>query len=100
MLVTHARDAVQSALPPWLETFTASDRKTRGALLKTLRAYADADMNALRAAKDLGIHPNTLYARMRKIRDLAGLDPLNYHALTEMLLACECVGEHEQFGVR
>src|SRR5210317_685415 len=89
MLVTHARDAVQSALPPWLETFTASDRKTRGALLKTLRAYADADMNALRAAKDLGIHPNTLYARMRKIRDLAGLDPLNYHALTEMLLACE-----------
>jgi hypothetical protein len=99
MLVTHARDAVQSALPPWLEAFTAGDRKSRGALSRTLRAYADADMNALRAAKHLGIHPNTLYARMRKIRDLAGLDPLNYHALTEMLLACACVGEDKKFGV-
>ena len=93
VLVTHARDAVQSALPAWLEVFTAGDRKSRGALTATLRAYADADMNALRAAKELGIHPNTLYARMRKIRDLAGLDPLNYHALTEMLLACECAGD-------
>jgi hypothetical protein len=100
MLVTHARDAVQSALPAWLESFTTGDKKSRGALSKTLRAYADADMNALRAAKDLGIHPNTLYARMRKIRDLAGLDPLNYHALTEMLLACECVGEEGRFGVQ
>lgn len=100
MLVTHARDAVQSALPPWLEAFTAGDEKSRGALSKTLHAYADADMNALRAAKNLGIHPNTLYARMRKIRDLAGLDPLNYHALTEMLLACACVGEKSEFGVK
>jgi hypothetical protein len=100
MLVTHARDAVQSALPPWLEAFTAGDEKSRGALSKTLHAYADADMNALRAAKNLGIHPNTLYARMRKIRDLAGLDPLNYHALTEMLLACACVGETDNFGVK
>lgn len=100
MLITHARDAVQSALPAWMETFTVGDRKSRGALSKTLRAYADADMNALRAARDLGIHPNTLYARMRKTRDLAGLDPLNYHALTEMLLACECVGEDDRFGVQ
>ena len=100
MLVTHARDAVQSALPPWLDTFTAGDEKSRGALSKTLSIYADSDMNALRAAKKLGIHPNTLYARMRKIRDLTGLDPLNYHALTEMLLACACVGEASRFGVK
>lgn len=93
VLVTHARDGVQSALPAWLDEFTAGDRKSRGALTATLRAYADADMNALRAAKALGVHPNTLYARMRRIRDLAGLDPLNYHALTEMLLACECAGD-------
>ncbi len=93
MLVTHARAAVQSALPAWLDQFTSSDRKARGALSQTLRAYADADMNALRAAKLLGIHPNTIYARMRRIRELTGLDPLSYHALTEMLLATECLGE-------
>ena len=100
VLVTHARDAVQSALPTWLESFMVGDRKSRGALSKTLRSYANGDMNALRAARELGIHPNTLYARMRKIRDLTGLDPLNYHALTEMLLACECVDEEGNFGVQ
>jgi hypothetical protein len=91
MLVTQARDAVQSALPAWLPDFLAANKKSRGALAATLRAYADADMNALRAAKSLGIHANTLYARMQRIRDLIGLDPLSYHALTEMLLSLDCV---------
>jgi len=92
MLVTHARAAVQSALPAWLDAFTAADRKSRGALLATVEAYADANMNALAAAKALGIHPNTIYARIRRIRELTGRDPLDYHALTEMLLATECAG--------
>lgn len=91
MLVTQARDAVQSALPGWLGGFVAADGKARGALAATLRAYADADMNALRAAKSLGIHPNTLYARLQRIREATGLEPLGYHALTEMLLAIDCV---------
>jgi sugar diacid utilization regulator len=91
MLVTQARDAVQSALPAWLGAFLEANGKSKGALAATLRAYADADMNALRAAQRLSIHPNTLYARMQRIRDLAGLDPLSYHALTEMLLSIDCV---------
>ncbi len=90
MLITQARDAVQSALPTWLDAFVVANKKSRGSLLATLHAYADANMNALRAAETLKIHPNTLYARMRRIRDLTGSDPLSYHALTEMLLACEC----------
>jgi sugar diacid utilization regulator len=58
----------------------------------TLRAYADADMNVLKTAGSLRIHPNTIYARMRRIRELTGLEPLQYHALTEMLLAVDCAG--------
>lgn len=92
MLVTHARASVQSALPAWLDAFTSIDHKSRGALIATLRAYADADMNVLRTAQALEIHPNTIYARMRRIREFTGLDPLNYHALTEMLLATDCIG--------
>ena len=99
MLVTHARESVQSALPPWLGEFQKGDKKARGNLSTTLRAYADADMKALRAAEALGVHPNTIYARMRRIRELTGLDPLSYHALTEMLLACECVTD-EPAGVK
>ena len=92
MLVTHAREAVRSALPAWLDAFAAMDRKSRGSFSATLHAYADADMNVLRTAQALGVHPNTIYARMRRIREATGLDPLSYHALTEMLLVAECAG--------
>lgn len=90
MLVTHARESVRSALPGWLDAFAAMDRKARGSFSATLNAYADADMNVLRTAEALGVHPNTIYARMRRIREATGLDPLSYHSLTEMLLAAEC----------
>ncbi len=92
MLVTHARESVRSALPGWLDAFATIDRKARGSFSATLHAYADADMNVLRTAQALGVHPNTIYARMRRIREATGLDPLNYHALTEMLLVSECTG--------
>jgi len=94
MLVRIAGEQLQSALPPWLDKLVVADRKSRGALIKTLEAYADADMNVLRTAKALAIHPNTIYARLQKINDITGRNALNYHALTEMLLAAECA-QHE-----
>jgi sugar diacid utilization regulator len=67
-----------------------ADSKSKGVLAATLKAYADADMNVLQAAKALAIHPNTVYARMHKIERITGQNPLSYHSLTEFLLAIEC----------
>ena len=53
-------------------------------------AFADANMNVLKTAKALEIHPNTIYARLQKIHDITGKNALSYHALTELLLAAEC----------
>ena len=93
MLVRIASEQLQSALPPWLDSFVKANEKSRGALLKTLEAYADADMNVLKTAKALEIHPNTIYARLQKIDDITGKSALSYHALTELLLAAECAGQ-------
>jgi len=90
MLVRVAADNIQSALPIWVEPLISADDKARGRLLETLRAYADADMNVLKTAKHLSIHPNTIYARMQKIQDITGRDALNYHELSELLLASDC----------
>jgi sugar diacid utilization regulator len=49
-------------------------------------------MNVQQAAGRLGIHANTIYARMQRIHDRTGMNPLEYHALTEILLALECRG--------
>ena len=93
MLVSHARDSIQAALPGWLDAFLEADRKARGKLSATLRAYADADMNVLQAAKRLSVHPNTIYSRAQRITDMTDMNPLRYHDLTEMLLAIECRGD-------
>jgi sugar diacid utilization regulator len=91
MLVRVAAEQVRSAPPSWVRTFLDADARARGSLTETLRAYADADMNVLKAAKALSIHPNTIYARMQKIENLTARNPLSYNALTELLLAVDCV---------
>jgi len=90
LLVAQARDGMTPALPAWLDAFASADERARGRLGDTLQAYANADMNVLRAAKHLKIHPNTIYARAQKISDITGKNLLVYHDLTELLLAIEC----------
>jgi hypothetical protein len=91
LLLHLAEGNVQSAMPAWTAALRAADQKSRGTLIATLRAYADADMNVLKASKRLKVHANTIYARMEKIRDVTALDPLRYHGLNEMLLAVDCM---------
>lgn len=90
MLVRVASEQVRPALPGWVDGFLLADRKSRGALSATLHAYADNNMNALKTAEALARHPNTVYARMQKIRDITDRDPLTYNDLTELLLATDC----------
>lgn len=90
MLVSQAGDALRRTLPGWAAALDDADRRARGKLVATLRTYADADMNVLKAARALSVHPNTVYARMQRITRMADVNPLGYHGLTEILLAIEC----------
>ncbi len=74
LLVHRGTEYIQSAPPNWVAALIASDAKAGGALVQTLRAIADADMNMQKAARILGKHPNTVYTRIERIRDLTGLD--------------------------
>jgi len=91
LLLHRAADYVQSALPAWITQLAEVDAKARGALIQSLRALADADMNVQQAARALDVHPNTLYARMQRMNDVTGLDCQRYHDLTELLLAADCL---------
>jgi hypothetical protein len=90
LLIHRGVEYVQSALPSWLGLLSEADARSRGSLVKTLRALAEADMNVQRAARGLRIHPNTIYARIQRINDLTGLDAQRYHDLTHLLLAVDC----------
>jgi PucR C-terminal helix-turn-helix domain/GGDEF-like domain len=90
LLVHRGGDYVRSAPPRWAHALVDADAKASGALIQTLRAVADADMNVQKAARGLGKHANTVYARIERIKDLTGLDGQHYRDLTEMLLAADC----------
>jgi len=90
-LLLHAGgEYARSAAPPWISVLIAADAKTGGALLQTLQALADADLNIQKAGRRLEVHPNTIYARLQRIRDATGLDGRRHHDLVELLLAAEC----------
>jgi hypothetical protein len=99
-LLHTAGEGVSESMPAWTGALLGADGRARGKLGATLRAYGDADMNVLKAAKALAVHPNTFYGRLRKIRDLTGLDPIRFADLNELLLALDLAPSHPAAPVR
>jgi sugar diacid utilization regulator len=89
-LLHRAADYAQIALPSWMPALLGADEKLRGALVQTLRAYAQANMSVSATARALNVHPNTLYARFERIRSLTGVNAQSYHDLEDILLALDC----------
>jgi DNA-binding PucR family transcriptional regulator len=52
----------------------AADAEHAAQHVATLRAYLDCGGNVARAADRLGLHPNTLRYRVRRLIELSGLD--------------------------
>ncbi|MEV0306417.1 PucR family transcriptional regulator [Nonomuraea fuscirosea] len=50
-------------------------------LVPTLDAYYRHDMNRLRTAESLHIHPRTLDYRLRRVRELVGIEPGSTHGV-------------------
>ncbi|MFC5823392.1 PucR family transcriptional regulator [Nonomuraea insulae] len=50
-------------------------------LVPTLDAYYRNDMNRLRTAESLHIHPRTLDYRLRRVRELVGIEPGSTHGI-------------------
>jgi hypothetical protein len=82
LLMYLAGDEFHRVLPAWSNRFFQIDHKQGGALVATLRAYANAEL--------LSLHPNTIYARLQKVLDITGLDAKNFHSLNELLIVADC----------
>lgn len=90
LLVHHGASSLQAAPPVWVAALTSADARAEGSLIQTLHAIAEADMNVQKAARLLGKHPNTVYARIERISELTGLNAQRYGDLTDLLLAADC----------
>jgi PucR C-terminal helix-turn-helix domain/GGDEF-like domain len=86
-LAGSADETVQRLIPIGTASLVDADRRAGGALASTLRAYADCDLNVARTAERLGVHPNTVHYRLRRVQDLSGRDPRRFAELVELLTA-------------
>ena len=90
-LVLHkGGEFVRTVLPQWAHELAAADVAAQGHLVETLRAVAEANLNVQGAGRVLGLHPNTVYARLQRIKDVTDLDGRRHHDLVELLLAVDC----------
>ena len=86
-----AREEFSKILPAWAEALYGANQKSAGVLCATLKVYAAANMNAQSAAKVLGVHPNTIYARFARINEATGSDPRTFTGLSDLLVVCDCL---------
>jgi sugar diacid utilization regulator len=80
---TTARRMVDTGLVEFLR----DDRSRGGALVATVRAYAETDMRLKETAARLHVHPNTAKYRLNRIEELTGLDPRGFTDLHALLVA-------------
>jgi PucR-like helix-turn-helix protein/diguanylate cyclase with GGDEF domain len=86
--LTLRDDAVaRRMIDPNVERFVAEDRAHGGTLIRTLVAYADADLNAKAAAEALVIHVNTAHHRLGRIAERTGRDLRRLSDVIDLLIA-------------
>ncbi len=90
LMLHRGGEYVRSVAPSWISAFVDADVKAKGSLIATLRMLADTDLNVQDAGRQLGVHPNTVYARLGRIKVMSGLDGQRHHDLVELLLAADC----------
>ena len=77
----------QRLIAPEIERFVAEDRERGSTLIRTLQAYAAADLNAKAAAEELLIHVNTAHHRLGRIAEKTGCDLRRLSDVIELLIA-------------
>jgi hypothetical protein len=95
LLLHFGNEEFHRILPSWTKAFFEADKKSHGALVTTLRTYANVSMNILQAAQILNVHPNTVYARFQRIFELSGLQAKSFNALNDLLIVCDCARRDE-----
>ncbi len=65
----------------------AKQKKVNETLLETLNAFFDNNLSISKTAQAIYIHRNTLLYRLKKIKELTGLDPKNFDDAVQLRIA-------------
>ncbi len=84
--VIHGADrAALRLIPNWVREAHASAREAP--LIRTIRAFAECSLNVKETARRLGVHTNTIYFRLNRIKERTGADPRTFYGTSTLLTA-------------
>jgi hypothetical protein len=86
-LIRRAGSAAFRLVPEWVRHFSPGVDEPARTLARTVRAFADCNFNVKRTARRLGVHTNTVYFRLNRIKKLTGVDARTYAGTSLLLTA-------------
>jgi hypothetical protein len=93
-LIRRADNTALRLIPEWARHFGAGDDDQSRALTRTIRAFADCNFNVKRTAQRLGVHTNTVYFRLNRVKKLTGVDARTYAGTSFLLTALRLTEIH------
>lgn len=88
-LVRRADDAAFRLVPDWAHQFHGDADGQPHELGRTIRAFAECNLNVKQTARQIGVHTNTVYFRLNRIKKLTGVDPRTYSGTSFLLTALQ-----------
>jgi hypothetical protein len=85
-LLRRAEAAALRLIPEWVRHFSPDDEPTRERA-RTVATFADCNFNVKRTAQRLGVHTNTVYFRLNRIKRLTSVDARTYAGTSLLLTA-------------
>ena len=97
-LMQRASDSAFRLIPEWVRHFGPEGSGPSHELLRTIRAFGDCSFNVKQTARRVGVHTNTIYFRLNRIKQLTGIDPRTYAGTSRLLTTLRLVELGHQRG--
>ena len=87
LMLRTDRSAAWRLVPRPIREFVSAELAGERALIDTLLAYVNCDLNVKRAAEELYVHPNTAHYRLDRIAERTGCNLRRFDDLEQLILA-------------
>jgi hypothetical protein len=94
LLVRRADPVAARLIPKWAGLLSPNGNDQSRELRRTIQVFADCSFNVKRTAQRLGIHTNTVYFRLNRIKKLTAIDPRTYSGTSLILTVLRLVEIH------
>jgi hypothetical protein len=94
LLVRRADQVAVRLIPAWARQLHSAEHNQSRELIHTIRVFADCNFNVKSTAQALGVHTNTVYFRLNRLKKISDLDPRSYAGTSTILTALRLLEVH------